>query len=90
MVGITSTHIAGGTIMGADKSTSVVNPYLQHWDVDNLFVVGTGNFPHNPGYNLTLALNALAYRASEAIIKYLKLVIANTVIKFQALSLEFN
>ncbi|WP_144689274.1 GMC family oxidoreductase [Campylobacter jejuni] len=68
----TSTHVAGGTIMGTDKNTSVVNPYLQHWDVNNLFVVGAGNFPHNPGYNPTLTLNALAYRASEAIIKYLK------------------
>lgn len=58
--------------MGIDKSTSVVNPYLQHWDVNNLFVVGAGNFPHNPGYNPTLTLNALAYHASEAIIKYLK------------------
>lgn len=67
-----STHIAGGTIMDTDKNISVVNPYLQHWDVNNLFVIGAGNFPHNPGYNPTLTLNALAYRASEAIIKYLK------------------
>ena len=58
--------------MGADKGTSVVNPYLQHWDMDNLFVVGAGNFPHNGGYNPTLTLNALAYRASEGIIRYLK------------------
>lgn len=40
----TFTHIAGGTIMGTDKNTSVVNPYLQHWDVNNLFVVGVGIF----------------------------------------------
>lgn len=40
----TSTHIAGGTIMDTDKNISVVNPYLQHWDVNNLFVVGAGNF----------------------------------------------
>lgn len=39
-----STHNTGGTTMGADRETSVVNTYLQHWDADNLFVVGAGNF----------------------------------------------
>ncbi|TQR30944.1 GMC family oxidoreductase [Campylobacter sp. MIT 99-7217] len=67
-----STHIAGGTIMGAKKEESVVNTYLQHWDMPNLFVVGASNFPHNPGYNPTLTINALAYRASEGIIKFFK------------------
>lgn len=67
-----SSHITGGTIMGVDKRNSVVNTYLQHHDCENLFVVGASNFPHNGGYNPTLTLNALAYRASEGIIKYLK------------------
>ena len=40
-----STHNTGGTVMGADPNTSVVNKYLQSWDVHNLFVVGAGNFP---------------------------------------------
>jgi len=35
-----TTHITGGTVMGADPATSVVSPHLQHWDAENLFVVG--------------------------------------------------
>ncbi|MBB4826612.1 gluconate 2-dehydrogenase alpha chain [Sporosarcina luteola] len=67
-----STHNTGGTIMGSDPGTSVVNNYLQHWDAENLFVVGAGNFPHNGGYNPTATVGALAYRAAEGIIKYSK------------------
>ncbi|MDN4606275.1 GMC family oxidoreductase [Sporosarcina highlanderae] len=67
-----TTHNTGGTIMGADPANSVVNPYLQHWDAENLFVVGAGNFPHNGGYNPTGTIGALAYRAAEAIQKYSK------------------
>ncbi|SEJ00317.1 gluconate 2-dehydrogenase alpha chain [Bhargavaea ginsengi] len=67
-----TTHNTGGTIMGADPATSVVNNYLQHWDVENLFVVGAGNFAHNGGYNPTGTVGALAYRCAEGIIKYSK------------------
>lgn len=67
-----TTHNTGGTIMGADPANSVVNTYLQHWDAENLFVVGAGNFPHNGGYNPTGTIGALAYRAAEAIQKYSK------------------
>lgn len=66
------THNAGGTIMGADPETSVVNNWLQHWDRENLFVVGAGNYPHMSGYNATLTVGALAYRCAEGIIKYSK------------------
>lgn len=67
-----STHMNGGTVMGANPETSVVNPWLQHWDAENVFVVGAGNFQHNSGYNPTATVGALAYRASEGIEKYLK------------------
>ncbi|MFD1206118.1 MULTISPECIES: GMC family oxidoreductase [Sporosarcina] len=67
-----STHNTGGTTMGASPDDSVVNNYLQHWDADNLFVVGAGNFQHNSGYNPTATVGALAYRAAEGIIKYSK------------------
>ncbi len=67
-----STHNTGGTTMGSNPSTSVVNNYLQHWDADNLFVVGAGNFQNNSGYNPTDTAGALAYRCSEGIIKYSK------------------
>ena len=65
-----STHNTGGTTMGASPETSVVNNYLQHWDRDNLFVVGAGNFQHNSGYNPTATVGALAYRCADGIIKY--------------------
>lgn len=67
-----TTHNTGGTIMGADPANSVVNNYLQHWDMENLFVVGAGNFAHNGGYNPTGVVGALAYRCAEGIIKYSK------------------
>jgi gluconate 2-dehydrogenase alpha chain len=67
-----TTHNTGGTIMGSSPDDSVVNNYLQHWDADNLFVVGAGNFVHNSGYNPTGTVGALAYRAAEGIINYSK------------------
>ena len=67
-----STHNTGGTTMGSSPENSVVNNYLQHWDRDNLFVVGAGNFQHNSGYNPTATVGALAYRCADGIIKYAK------------------
>jgi len=67
-----TTHNTGGTIMGASPDNSVVNNYLQHWDAENLFVVGAGNFAHNSGYNPTGTVGALAYRAAEGVINYSK------------------
>jgi len=68
-----STHNTGGTVMGTDPSTSVVNRYLQSWELPNLFVIGASNFPQNASYNPTGPVGALAYWAAEAIVKrYLK------------------
>ncbi|MFY3793248.1 GMC family oxidoreductase [Ureibacillus sp. MALMAid1270] len=67
-----TTHNTGGTVMGTDPATSVVNTWLQHWDAENLFVVGAGNFAHNGGYNPTGTVGALAYRCAEGIINYSK------------------
>jgi gluconate 2-dehydrogenase alpha chain len=68
-----TTHLNGGAIMGADPNTSVLNKYLQSWDVPNLFVLGASAFPQNAGYNPTLTVGALAYWAAAAIRgKYLK------------------
>lgn len=66
------THNAGGTIMGADPESSVVNNWLQHWDRDNLFAVSAGSYAHMSGYNATLTVGALAYRCAEGIIEYSK------------------
>jgi len=68
-----STHNTGGTIMGTDPKTSVVNRYLQSWDASNLFIMGASTFPQQVAYNPTGPVGALAYWSSEAIInKYLK------------------
>ncbi|WP_368644358.1 GMC family oxidoreductase [Castellaniella ginsengisoli] len=68
-----TTHNTGGAVMGDDPGTSVVNRYLQSWDVPNVFVVGACNFPQNPGYNPTGTVGALAYWAADAIrTRYLK------------------
>lgn len=56
-----STHINGGTSMGADPKTSVVNKYLQSWDVPNLFIQGANVFAHGISYNPTGLIGALAY-----------------------------
>jgi gluconate 2-dehydrogenase alpha chain len=66
-----TTHITGGTIMGADPHLSVVSPHLQHWDADNLFVVGASVYPHNSGYNPTGPLAALALRLGDDLIRYI-------------------
>ena len=68
-----STHNTGGTIMGTDPKTSVVNRYLQSWDAHNLFVMGASTFPQQPAYNPTGPVGALAYWAANAITtRYLK------------------
>jgi len=68
-----TTHNTGGTIMGVDPKSSVLNTWLQSWDAPNLFVMGSGAFPQNPGYNPTGTVAALAYRSAEAIkSRYLK------------------
>ncbi|WP_239616629.1 GMC family oxidoreductase [Cohnella mopanensis] len=67
-----STHNTGGTIMGSDPKTSVVNNYLQMWDAENVFICGASNFAHNSGYNPTATVGAFAYRTAEGVEKYLQ------------------
>ena len=69
-----TTHTTGGTVMGSDPATSVVNKYCQSWDVPNLFIPGGASvFPQNHGYNPTGTVGALAYWSCAAITdKYLK------------------
>jgi gluconate 2-dehydrogenase alpha chain len=68
-----TTHNTGGTIMGSDPRTSVVNRYLQSWDADNLFIMGASVFPQNTSYNPTATVGALAYWSAAAIIgQYIK------------------
>lgn len=68
----TGGHYGGGVIMGKDSETSAINSYLQMWDTENIFVVGASAFPHFGNYNPTETVCALAYRAAEGMIEYLK------------------
>lgn len=68
-----TTHNTGGTICGTDPRTSVVNKYLQSWDLHNLWVVGASCFPQNGGYNPTGTVGALSYWALDAMLnRYVK------------------
>ncbi len=67
-----TTHITGGTPMGIDPATSVVTPRLQHWDAQNLFIVGASVFQHNSGYNPTGPLAALALRLGDDLVQYVQ------------------
>ncbi len=68
-----TTHTVGGAIMGENPQTSVLNKYLQSWDVSNVFVLGASAFPQNIGYNPTGLVGALAYWSAHAIrTQYLK------------------
>ena len=62
-----STHTTGGAIMGSDPASSVVNRFLQCWDVHNVFVTGASAFPQNFGYNPTGLVGALTYWAAHHI-----------------------
>ncbi|MFN0262247.1 GMC family oxidoreductase [Tepidamorphus sp. 3E244] len=64
-----TTHNTGGAIMGATPADSVINKYLQSWDLPNLFVQGASAFPQNPGYNPTGTVAALAYHSAKAIVE---------------------
>jgi gluconate 2-dehydrogenase alpha chain len=67
-----TTHNTGGAVMGADPRTSFVNPFLQSWDVPNLWVMGSTVFPQNAGYNPTGTVGALAFWAADAMKRYIK------------------
>jgi gluconate 2-dehydrogenase alpha chain len=66
-------HPQGGTRMGSDPKTSVVNRYGQSWDVPNLFILGSSTHPSMSGFNPTLTIQALAYMSADAIVnRYVK------------------
>src|SRR5262249_54748137 len=68
-----STHVNGGSIMGTSPETSVGNPWLQHWQTPNLWVVGASAFPQNGSGNPTLTILAITLRAADGLIdRYLK------------------
>jgi gluconate 2-dehydrogenase alpha chain len=71
--GAPGAHHEGGTRMGSDPKTSVVNRYGQSWDIPNLFIIGSSTFPTmGSGFNPTLTIQALAYLSADAIVNRYK------------------
>jgi gluconate 2-dehydrogenase alpha chain len=69
MPGRAGTRWVGGTRMGSDARTSVVNGYGQSHDMPNLFVAGASLFPTITAYPATATISALAYRTAEYLVQ---------------------
>lgn len=63
-------HVFGGTRMGNDSATSVVNEYCLAHEVPNLAILGGSCFPSSAGRNPTETIQALSWRAAEYIAKH--------------------
>jgi len=61
-------HCYGGTRMGTDPETSVVDAYGFSHEAPNLGVLGTSTFPTTGGANPTLTVQALAWRTAEHLV----------------------
>jgi choline dehydrogenase-like flavoprotein len=62
-------HQAGTCRMGNDPRASVVNRFCQVHDVDNLFVIDSSVHVTNGGFNPVLTIMAVAYFASDALVR---------------------
>jgi choline dehydrogenase-like flavoprotein len=68
--GPVSMHDLGGTIMGKDPATSVVNSYGQTHEASNLFVAGPGIFPTSGAVNPTFTIHAVTLRAADYVLAH--------------------
>lgn len=64
-----NSHAYGGTRMGDDPATSVVNKYGFSHEAPNLMVLGGSTFPTSSGYNPTETIEALALFSCDYLIK---------------------
>jgi len=62
-------HQAGTCRMGNDPQTSVVDKFCRVHDVDNLYVIDGSVHPNNGGFNPVLTIMAVAYYASDNLVK---------------------
>jgi choline dehydrogenase-like flavoprotein len=67
-----SIHELGGARMGDNPRTSVLNPYNQCWDAENLFVTDGACFASSGWQNPTLTMMAITARACDHILARLK------------------
>ena len=65
-------HFAGTHLMGTRKDNSAVNKHQKCWDFENLYLVGAGSSVSIGTSNPTLTLTALAFLASESMLRDLK------------------
>lgn len=71
--GGSSLHYQGTVRMGAvDDGTSVCDPWLRVWGIENLFVGGNGVIPTATAANPTLTTVALAWRAASRLARELR------------------
>lgn len=62
-------HAYGGTRMGNDPETSVVDRWCVSHEVPNLAILGGSTFPTTGARNPTLTVQALAWRTSDHLIE---------------------
>jgi len=67
-----STHAYGGTRMGDNQETNVVNRWGLSHEVPNLAILGGATFPTSGNHNPTETIEALAWRTAEHIAKHWK------------------
>ncbi|MCC6312993.1 MAG: GMC family oxidoreductase, partial [Thermomicrobiales bacterium] len=66
-----NSHAYGGTRMGDDPATSVVDKHGLAHEAPNLMVLGGSDFPASSGYNPTETIEAHAWFAAEHLAKHL-------------------
>jgi choline dehydrogenase-like flavoprotein len=64
----TGWHLLGTASMGDDPKTSVVNPWGQAHDVENLFIMDASAFPTSGGVNPTATIMSVALRQTRNLI----------------------
>ena len=62
-------HQAGTCRMGDDPKSSVVDKYCRVHDVDNVYVIDGSVHVTNGGFNPVLTIMAIAYYASDNLVK---------------------
>jgi len=62
-------HEVGTARMGTDARSSVLNPYNQSWDVDNLYVMDGACWTTGAYQNPTLTMMAITVRACRELLK---------------------